>query len=438
MGKLIGWTERQVEDYKSLRARVLLGASQNPASTPRSIGGRNWQILEAQSGDVDGDGYYPGWWVQGERFVERVAEVRIESLDGRRLSPGRFYVGYLLRHEDNEASVWMVASDGPLFAVITEIRDQSPTWIEYGWDIQVPAIGGGYTSGSGEGHVRGSIRIKTIQNGDDVASHEIHAVAIMGATGGTFTLTVDNGTDIETTAGIAHDIDAAGLEAALEALPNLTDVSVSGSGTYTSPFLIEYLDFFDNIPALTGDYEGLAPEVARYPAFERGNKLVKPGTAVLLWPGAGERPYVHSIVEQRGDGDTLRTIYHVWLTGAAYGTYTLVFEEQTTAAIAFDADAAAVESALEALSNLTNVSVTGTGSLGDPFVITILDDYAPHGQLGRGIDNLIGTLDYRFEADSFPDDALDVEVVTSAVWDEAQCDFTEVKQTLREIIAAVV
>lgn len=61
----------------------------------------------------------------------------------------------------------------------------------------------------------------------------------------------------------------------------------------------------------------------------------------------------------------------VALSGTGSGTYTLTFDGQTTAPIAFDASAAVVQAALEALSNIGagNVSVTaGGGQVGYRFV----------------------------------------------------------------------
>ena len=55
------------------------------------------------------------------------------------------------------------------------------------------------------------------------------------------------------------------------------------------------------------------------------------------------------------------------------GTFTLTFSGQTTASIAYNASAATVESSLEALSNITDVTVTGTGTSGDPWVVTFVD-----------------------------------------------------------------
>lgn len=48
-------------------------------------------------------------------------------------------------------------------------------------------------------------------------------------------------------------------------------------------------------------------------------------------------------------------------TGPTGGTFTLTFQGQTTGAIAYNASAATVKAALDALSNITAVSVTGTG-----------------------------------------------------------------------------
>ena len=58
---------------------------------------------------------------------------------------------------------------------------------------------------------------------------------------------------------------------------------------------------------------------------------------------------------------------------ATGGTFTLTFDGQTTAAINYNASAASVESALEALSNIADVSVTGSGASSDPWVVTFVD-----------------------------------------------------------------
>ena len=61
----------------------------------------------------------------------------------------------------------------------------------------------------------------------------------------------------------------------------------------------------------------------------------------------------------------------VTITGTPTGgTFTLTYGDQTTAPIAYNAAAAAVEAALEALSNLGPSDVTVTGSAGGPYTVT--------------------------------------------------------------------
>jgi hypothetical protein len=69
----------------------------------------------------------------------------------------------------------------------------------------------------------------------------------------------------------------------------------------------------------------------------------------------------------------------VTITGTPTGgTFTLTFDGETTAAIAFNANAAAVQTALLALTNLDtgDVTVTGGPGPGTPYVITFGADYA--------------------------------------------------------------
>jgi hypothetical protein len=75
-----------------------------------------------------------------------------------------------------------------------------------------------------------------------------------------------------------------------------------------------------------------------------------------------------------GAADT-NEVQSLTITGSPTGgTYTLTFDGQTTAAIAYNANAAAIQSALLALSNIDagDVTVTGTG----PFTITFGGQYA--------------------------------------------------------------
>ena len=56
--------------------------------------------------------------------------------------------------------------------------------------------------------------------------------------------------------------------------------------------------------------------------------------------------------------------------GPTGGTFTLTYAGQTTAAIPYNATAAAVLAALEALSNIAPGDVTVTGAAGGPYTIT--------------------------------------------------------------------
>lgn len=63
-------------------------------------------------------------------------------------------------------------------------------------------------------------------------------------------------------------------------------------------------------------------------------------------------------------------VQKVTLTKATGGTYTLAFSGKTTAAIAYNAKASAVQEALEALSTVGKGNVDVTGEAGGPYAVT--------------------------------------------------------------------
>lgn len=90
------------------------------------------------------------------------------------------------------------------------------------------------------------------------ATREVQTVTISGApTGGSFTLTLDG----QTTAAIAYNASAATVQAALNALPNAADATVSGSagGPYTVTFGSRDVPQMTATASLTG---GTTPAVA--------------------------------------------------------------------------------------------------------------------------------------------------------------------------------
>jgi PKD repeat protein/type 1 glutamine amidotransferase len=85
----------------------------------------------------------------------------------------------------------------------------------------------------------------------DMLTNESQTIAVAGATGGTFTLTFDG----QTTAPIAFPLVNTEIEAALEALSNIDDVAVTGTGTRTVNFRGNQQQ--KDVPQMTADGSGL-------------------------------------------------------------------------------------------------------------------------------------------------------------------------------------
>lgn len=86
---------------------------------------------------------------------------------------------------------------------------------------------------------------------NDLLTNETQTVAVAGTTGGTFTLTFAG----QTTTPIAFPLVNAEIEAALEALSNLDDVTVTGTGTRAVQFRGNVSQ--QNVPLMTADASGL-------------------------------------------------------------------------------------------------------------------------------------------------------------------------------------
>jgi ribosomal protein S11 len=147
------------------------------------------------------------------------------------------------------------------------------------------------------------------------------------ATSGTFTLS--DGTD--TTSAIAFDADADTIELRLETdIASIVDVTVTGSGTQNDPWVITFVDpGGTNVIQLTANDAGLT-----------------------------------------GGTSTVTTIRE----GQTGGTFTLSDGTDTTSAIAFDAAAATIETRLQTdITSIVDVTVTGSGTFADPWVIEFVD-----------------------------------------------------------------
>ncbi|MDX2466274.1 MAG: hypothetical protein QNL12_03090 [Acidimicrobiia bacterium] len=78
---------------------------------------------------------------------------------------------------------------------------------------------------------------------------------------------------------------------------------------------------------------------------------------------------------------------------ATGGTFTLTFGAQTTAAIDFDATAAEVKAALELLSTITEVTVTGTGVEATPWAVVFVEPFGDVGAVTATDTSLTGETD---------------------------------------------
>lgn len=157
--------------------------------------------------------------------------------------------------------------------------------------------------------------------------------------GTTFTLTYGG----QTTAAIDFNASAATVETRLEALSTIASVSVTRSG---QAFLVEFtgVDGNANVPQMTAS--------------------VMSGSVSLTIT-------IYADVTDPATGDPVDEVQVVSITGTATGgTFTLTYSGQTTGNIAYDASAATVDAALEALSNIGAGDVAVTGSAGGPWTVT--------------------------------------------------------------------
>lgn len=161
--------------------------------------------------------------------------------------------------------------------------------------------------------------------------NEVQQLATTGTpTQGTFTLTYDG----QTTSALDFDSSAAEVDAALEALSNIGsgDVTCTG-GPLPTPIDIE---FTGSLAATDVDEITVNDDLMQY-------------SVSTLQDGAAGSAGVDEVQQIEILND---------VTG---GTFTLTFEGQTTSALDFDASAADVDTALDALSNVTDGDVAVTG-----------------------------------------------------------------------------
>jgi len=144
------------------------------------------------------------------------------------------------------------------------------------------------------------------------------------------------------TTRLAHDVDAAGVESALEALASITDVTVTGN--VTDGFVIEFT----------------------------GVDQKQPHTQIIAGTNAGIDAVQHLDFDAVPDE----------------GTFRLDFDGQITSAISWNEGATEVKAALEALSNLESVSVSGNYTSGFDITFTNANGKQPQNNVAVNSNSL--------------------------------------------------
>lgn len=192
---------------------------------------------------------------------------------------------------------------------------------------------------------------------------------------GTFTLTFG----ADTTAALAYNATAAQVASALNALASIVSAGgVSVTGPDSGPYQIVFTSVGTRT-AITGNSDLLYPlsSIQVYEA-RAGSVSVNEIQVVVLdrQPAALAETFTAlaapgiTISTLQGGGSGVPEIQKIALDAITHdGTFTLTFSGQTTAAIAWNATAAEVQEALEALSNIAPADVVVTGQFPE-FVVT--------------------------------------------------------------------
>lgn len=227
---------------------------------------------------------------------------------------------------------------------------------------------------------------------------EVQTLTISGATTGTFRITWNG----QETAAIAYNANAAAVQTALENLSNIGvgDVVCAGGALNSSPVTITFRAALgrQNVALATITTNTTDASVATLTTTTAGVN-----SEVTVTGNAGG-PWTVEFVEGKalsdedlivGNGANLtKSGYGVQVTTLVTGdpgnnekqfvrlegpptggTYTLTFEGVTTSALAYNANAAAVQAALEALSNIAVSDVAVSGTYTDGFIVEFTGNF---------------------------------------------------------------
>lgn len=188
----------------------------------------------------------------------------------------------------------------------------------------------------------------------------LQSLTLSGTLGGSFTLSFNG---VTTPALTGSSVTAASLQATLEALSTIGagNVRVEQSASGTTPvFRVWFQGALadQNVATLTSNTSGgITAATSNLRSGQSGATTVNSGAALQI---DGSLAIGNENLTLNGLGQ-VQEVQKISLTGANAGTFTLSFDGQTTGALAFDATAAQVQSALNALTTVGghggNVSV---------------------------------------------------------------------------------
>lgn len=226
-----------------------------------------------------------------------------------------------------------------------------------------------------EASVSGSLLGQETQESVTISAgrNEVQLVTKGTHTGGDFTLDFDG----QVTAAIDWDASAAEVQSALEALSNIAPGDVTVTGNEQGPWTVTFTGTLaaENVAELIIDGTNLTGGAGEdVTTVTEGQTLANVAEAPI-------DPDIVSVYL----GDTLANEVQTVTVQATGGTFALSFTDNagvthTTAAIAENAAAATVQTALENLACFVVGDVTVSGSAGGPYTVTFGGRYAGNNQ----------------------------------------------------------
>lgn len=194
------------------------------------------------------------------------------------------------------------------------------------------------------------------------------SVTIGGSpTGGTFTLTFGG----QTTSAIAYNASASTVQTALQALSTIGAGNATVTGAAGGPWTVTFTGTLGN--------------AAQTLMTASGASLTPSGSVTVANVTTGSTPPTVTPVHTTTGVLPINAVQSITVTGTA-GTFTLTYGGQTSSPIAYNASAATVQTALQAVSTVGANNAVVTGSPGGPFTVTFQNTLG-----GQSIANLVAT-----------------------------------------------